>query len=326
MVGLGLVGSACSLRDLPGAESLFLGSAARANTITSDRDYADNLSKEFNGLAPENELKWEVIHPQQFAYDFGPADALLNFADAHQMSVRGVPLLWDIQNPSWLTGGTFTRPAVRAILTDHINTVVGRYRGRIKQWDVVNEPFNGAGTLKPTIWKKKVGGLYMDRAFTLARAADPSAKLFLNEFDIEMPGPKADGMFAAVQGMQRRGIPIDGIGFEMHAGPSGPTAQQLAGQMARYAAIGLEVAITELDVRLPMPPTPAQIADQGRVYGEILAACRAAPNCKTFVVWGFTDKYSWIPAIVPGWGSATIMDPAFGKKPAYDALNDALSD
>ena len=324
VLGLGLFGSACSLRDYQSAQSLFLGSAARSDTVRADSDYADNLAKEFNGLVPENELKWGVIHPQPGTYNFAPADALVDFAEAHKMSVRGVPLLWDAQNPAWLTTGTFSRTALFGILADHINTVVGRYRGRIAQWDVVNEPFSETGSLKPTLWRRGLGFSYMDQAFALARGADPAAKLFLNEFNIESPGLKADAVFAAVQGMRQRGVPIDGVGFEMHANTSAPTAQQLAVQMARYAAIGVDVGITELDVKLPATPTPDELKDQARVYREALATCRAATNCKTFVVWGFTDKYSWIPDLVPGFGAATIMDATFGHKPAYDALNDEL--
>ena len=324
VLGLGLVGSACSLRDYPAAQSLFLGSAARADRLNADADYSDNLAKEFNGLVPENELKWEVIHPQPHTYNFGPADALIDFAAAHKMSVRGVPLLWDAQNPAWLTTGTFSRTALSNILADHINTVVGRYRGRIAQWDVVNEPFSETGSLKPTLWRRGLGFAYMDQAFTLARGADPAARLFLNEFNIELPGAKADAVLAAVQSMRQRGVPIDGVGFEMHANTTAPTAQQLAAQMARYAAIGVQVAITELDVTLPATPSADELKEQARVYREVLAVCRAATNCKTFVMWGFTDKYSWIPDLLPGWGSATIMDAAFGHKPAYDALNDEL--
>jgi endo-1,4-beta-xylanase len=322
-IGLILVLGACKpLREYPASQSLFLGSAARTNLL-SEPLYATTLAREFNGLVPENELKWETIHPQPNTYNFGPADALVSFARLHTMSVRGVPLLWDSQNPAWLTTGRFTRPQIRSILTSHIATVVGHYKGRIAQWDVVNEPFGVDGRLLPTPWRR-IGRRYMDVAFTAARAADPAAKLFLNERGIEVPGVLADAVFTEVSKMKARGVPINGVGFQMHANAGGPTSAQLAAQFARYASIGVEVAITEMDVQLPQPPTAAAIQQQATVYRGALATCRAAPNCKTFVVWGFTDKYSWIPMFFPGLGSATIMDNVYKGKPAYDALNQHL--
>jgi endo-1,4-beta-xylanase len=303
---------------------MFVGSAARADLL-NDPVYTTTLAREFNGLVPENELKWATIHPQQATYNFGRADALVNFARDHDMKVRGIPLIWDQQLPAWLTQGAFTRTQLRGIVADHINRVVGRYRGRIVQWDVVNEPYANDGTLRNTIFRK-IGTRYMDEAFAAARAADPAAKLFLNEIDIEVPGVKADAVFNAVAGMRSRGVPIDGVGIQMHSDLLRHPQQQLAAQMARYAAIGVEVAITELDVRLPVPVTAQTVQQQAQAYREILSICRAAPNCKTFVLWGFTDRYSWIPSAYPGYGSATPLDQNYGKKPAYDALNKVFAD
>jgi endo-1,4-beta-xylanase len=120
-------------------------------------------------------------------------------------------------------------------------------------------------------------------------------------------------------------VPIDGVGIQMHSDLLRHGQQQLAAQMARYAAIGVEVAITELDVRVPVPATAQWIQQQAGIYRDVLAICRAAPNCKTFVVWGFTDRYSWVPLVFPGYGSATVLDQNYGKKPAYDELNRQLA-
>ena len=301
---------------------MFFGTAARASLL-SEPTYATTLAREFNGLSPENELKWDTIHPTQTTYNFGPADALVNFARDHNMKVRGVPLLWHEQNPAWLDAGGFDGTAMRNIMAAHIATVVGRYRGRIVQWDVVNEPFLADGTLRNTVFRK-IGLRYMDDAFAMAHTADPAAKLFLNERGIEVPGLKADGVFNAISKMKARGVPINGVGFQMHADTVVPTTQQLTSQIARYAAIGVEVAITEMDVKLVVPASATALATQARVYRDALAACRAAPNCHTFVTWGFTDKYSWIPQFFPGMGEATMLDSSYANKPAYDALNQQL--
>ncbi len=323
-VGLVLVLAACKpLREYPAAQTMFLGTAARAGLLP-ETTYATTLAREFNGLVPENELKWDTVQPGPTTYNFGPADALVNFARLHGMAVRGVPLLWDSQNPPWIDNGTFTRAQARAIIADHIAKVVGHYKGRIAQWDVVNEPFDANGKLRPTLWKKKLGRRYMDQAFAMAHAADPGAKLFVNERYIETPGVKADAVFKEVTKMKARGVPINGVGFQMHATTTRPTMAELAGQFARYAAIGVEVAITEMDVQLPIPATATSFQTQADVYRGALTTCLAAPNCKTFVMWGFTDKYSWIPSFFPGMGSATIMDSLYKNKPAYNALNKRL--
>jgi endo-1,4-beta-xylanase len=323
VVGVVLVAGACKpLREYPAAKAMFFGTAARASLL-SDPTYSSTLAREFGGLVPENELKWDTIHPQPTVYNFGPADALVNFARANGMAVRGVPLLWHEQNPPWLDAGGFTRAEVRSMATSHIATVVGRYKGRIAQWDVVNEPFLNDGTLRRTTWRR-MGRKYMDEVFAMARAADPAAKLFLNERGIEVPGPKADAVFQEVSRMKSRGAPINGVGIQMHATLTKPTQAQLASQIARYASIGVEVAITEMDVALGVPSTPASLQAQADVYRNTLATCRAYPNCKTFVMWGFTDKYSWIPQFFPGFGDATVLNAQYGKKPAYDALNDHL--
>ena len=298
-------------------------SAPPPASLLGDPTYATTLAREFNGLTPENELKWATLHPEPTTYNFGPADALVDFARAHDMKIRGVPLVWNEQNPAWLDQGNFSGPQMSSILAAHIATVVGHYKGRIAQWDVVNEPFTEDGSLRNTVFRR-IGNRYMDDAFAMAHAADPAAKLFLNERGIEVPGAKADGAFNTILKMKQRGVPINGVGFQMHADQVGPTAEQLTTQIARYAAIGVEVAITEMDVRLPVPVTTTALQTQARLYGDALKACRVAPNCSTFVTWGFTDKYSWIPQFFPGMGSATVMDSAYIKKPAYDALNKNL--
>jgi endo-1,4-beta-xylanase len=324
IVGLVLVLGACKpLREYPAARTMLLGTAAQAGLL-ADPEYSSTLAREFNGLTPEFELKWSTIHPGPTTYNFGPADTLVDFARDHDIAVRGVPLLWHESNPAWLTSTTYTREQTRQIMLDHIRTVVSHYRGQIVQWDVVNEPFNADGTKRRTLFRR-IGARYMDEAFAAARAADPGAKLFLNEIDIELGGPKADGVFTEVSRMRARGVPIDGVGFQMHSDLLRHNPQQLAAQMARYAAIGVEVAVTEMDVRLPLPASAQTIQQQATVYREVFATCRAAPNCKTFVMWGFTDRFSWIPLFFPGYGAATVLDPSYGKKPAYDALNQHLA-
>jgi endo-1,4-beta-xylanase len=195
----------------------------------------------------------------------------------------------------------------------------------VKQWDVVNEAYNDDGTLRSTVWSQTLGDAFIAEAFRDAHKADSRAKLFYNDFNIEFPGAKADAVFAMVSALKHGGVPIDGVGFQMHALAGFPTGAQLAQQFARYAAIGVEVAITEMDVRIPLPPTPAVLHAQAQTYHDAAAACVAAPNCHTFLVWGFTDRYSWIPSFFPGYGAADLYDVEYRPKPAFGALAAALA-
>jgi endo-1,4-beta-xylanase len=233
--------------------------------------------------------------------------------------------VWHYQNPAWLQDGTWTRATLGPVLDNHIATVVGHYAGMISQWDVVNEAFNDDGSLRQSVWSRAFGDDYIDRAFRDAHQADPKVALFYNDYNLEWPNAKADAVFAMVSSMRRRGVPIDGVGFQMHAFTGFPTGAQLTEQFARYARIGVETAITELDVRLPVPASQTDPEAQRHAYHDAVRACVDAPNCNTVLVWGFTDKYSWIPEWFPGFGAATVFDQRYTRKPAWSGVLDALT-
>jgi endo-1,4-beta-xylanase len=325
VVVVALVASACGLRNLADRRQLVIGTAARADVLEKDPQYDAVLAQQFSMLVPENELKWDTTEPQQGVYDFGPANELFAFAKAHGMTARGTPLVWYFQNPTWLTNTTWTAAELRSVLDDHIAKVVGHYKGVVKQWDVVNEAFNDDGTLRSTVWSQTLGSTYIAEAFRDAHTADPKAKLFYNDYNIEFPGAKADAVFTMVSQLKHDGVPIDGVGFQMHALAGFPTGAQLAQEFARYEAIGVDVAITEMDVRIPLPVTTANLSKQAQTYHDAAATCLAAPNCHTFLVWGFTDRYSWIPSFFPGYGAADLFDVNYNRKPAYNALAQALA-
>jgi endo-1,4-beta-xylanase len=300
------------------------GAAVRWPTLGQQSGYAAIAGRRFDLITPENEMKWDAIEPQRGQFNFVQADAIVNFAVAHGEAVHGHALAWYSQNPAWLTSGTFTRDELIEILTTHIASVVGHYTGRVSMWDVVNEPIGDDGQTRSTIWSNGIGADYVDIAFRAARAADPAAKLYVNEYGIEGPGAKSDALYALVAGLVARGVPIDGVGFQTHITPGSITVAGLQSQFARYAALGLDVAITELDVRVAVPPTAAALAAQAATYAVARDACTGAPNCESFTTWGFTDAYSWIPAFVPGQGAALPWDAALQPKPAYSAIASLL--
>jgi len=322
-----------ALRALGDQRGLSIGTAVGAGSLANPA-YAATVRTEFNVVTPENEMKWNSIHPEPTVYNFAGGDAIVAFAQQNGMKVRGHNLAWYSANPSWLitmcNDPTVTRDQAIAVLKDHIDTVVGHYKGKIAQWDVVNEALYDDGTLRAgcgtgqTPWGKMIGSDYIDLAFQFAHAADPAAKLFYNDYNAEALGTKSDAVYNLVAGLKQRGIPIDGVGLQMHFDLGAPSAADVASNMSRLNALGVEVGITEMDVRLFLPAGDAQLAQQRRVFHDMLATCLAAANCHTFVMWGFTDADSWIPSYFPGYGAATPFDSTYNPKPAYFGLRDAL--
>jgi endo-1,4-beta-xylanase len=311
------------LRDL--AKRPLIGTAVDMNALANDPTYEAAIEREFNTVTPENVMKWETVEPQQGVTDFSQGDALVRFARANHQAVRGHTLVWHSQLPAWLTSGTFTPAQLRDILRRHIFEEAGHFRGRIYAWDVVNEAFNEDGTLRQTIWLNALGPGYIADAFRWAHQADPHAKLYYNDYNLESIGPKSDAALALVRQLEARHVPIDGVGFQGHLGIQYPYPDTFGDNLERFAAAGVDVAVTEADVRMILPVTPEKLATQATYFGDMMRSCVAVPRCVTFTLWGFTDKYSWVPGFFEGEGAATPLDEQFQPKPAYFALRHALA-
>ncbi|MBI3913006.1 MAG: endo-1,4-beta-xylanase [Chloroflexi bacterium] len=316
-----------SLRALASNRNLLIGAAVMPEYIRREPIYAQTLAREFSALTAENHFKFGPLRPTQTTFKFDEADYLVEFAQSNGMRIRGHTLVWHNSLPDWLTKGNFSRDALSKILNEHIATVAGRYRGRIYAWDVVNEAIAEDGSLRDTIWRRGLGNDYLDQVFRWTQEADPNAKLIYNDFGGEGLGRKSDAIFNLVKGMKERGIPIDGVGLQMHIRVDEAPAklQELDANIKRLSALNLDVHITELDVRVTLPATDASLAKQAQVYSQIAQTCIANANCKMFVMWGFTDKHSWIPQFFPGFGAGLVFDDAYQPKAAYIALRDALA-
>jgi endo-1,4-beta-xylanase len=317
---------AAPLRTSATAKGLFVGAAVNMTPFRNEAIYSDTLRRELNLLVAENAFKFDALHPAQTTFNFTDADALVAFAQANGMAIRGHTLVWSNQIPSWLTSGSFTRDQVIAILRDHIMTVVGRYRGKILAWDVVNEAIDGnTGQLRTdTFWFQKIGPEYVAMAFQFAHEADPGAILYYNDFEAEGSGTKSDGVFNLVSGLVNQGAPIGGVGWQMHkVNPFRITAANHTNAQ-RLAALGLEISITEMDVRIQLPSDAQKLQDQALAYSDAVTFCLNEPNCAALVSWGFTDKYSWIPGELPGLGDALPFDASYAPKPAFTALRRGL--
>ena len=312
-----------TLRSLADARGVKIGTALAANHLSADAAYASIGAAQFNSVTPENEMKWGVVEPTRGHFNWSGADQIVSFAQSHSMRIRGHNLVWHSQLPGWLTGGSFTAGQLTTIMQQHIATEVGRYKGRVAVWDVVNEPFNDNGTLRSDIWTQAMGMGYIATALRAARAADNGARLFLNDFNIEGVNAKSTAMLNLVKLLKSQGVPIDGVGFESHF-VLGQVPTSLQQNIARFTAIGVSVEITELDVRMTLPATSAKLTQQASDYRTVVNACLAVSGCRAITVWEFTDKYSWVPGTFSGQGAADLYDQNLQPKPAYTAVQQAL--
>jgi endo-1,4-beta-xylanase len=316
-----------TLRSLAEKNGIYVGAAVNVEALGKDERYSKILAKEFSLITPENSMKFNVIHPDRGRYDFSQADALVDFAERYGMKVNGHVLVWDQQLPDWLTKNHFTKEELKAILHDHIRSVVSRYRGKVWSWDVAAEAVGGDGKLRDTFWSRGIGADYLELAFRWVHEADPEAHLRYNDYGGEDMGPKSQGIYDLVARLRRKGVPIDGVGLQMHVEPGNvPNEQEVRRNMERLAAIGLDSHITEMDVSLPMPATADDFRAQARVYLNMLQACLLASRCRSFSTWGVTDRYSWIPESFPGLGDALLFDQDYQPKSAYFSICSLLRD
>ncbi|MGQ0647206.1 MAG: endo-1,4-beta-xylanase [Gemmatimonadaceae bacterium] len=279
------------------------------------------FTREFSMLTPENDMKHDRIHPARATYRFEASDSLVAFAQANGMLVRGHTLVWHQQLARWLTSTTWTTAEASTLLTQHVADIVSHFRGKLSAWDVVNEPLADNGALRAGFWLDNVGASYIELAFRAARAADPDVALYINDYNIEGLSPKSDSMYALVQRLVARRVPITGVGFESHYVVGGlPTRNDLATNLARYGALGLKVQITELDIRLRLPSTAEQLQTQAQNYRDVFGVCLQSPACNAVVTWGVTDRESWVPSTFPGWGDALLFDTSFVPKPAFRSV------
>lgn len=304
----------------------YVGAAVAMQPFKDERAYQETLKREFNVCVAENAFKFDSVHPAKDRYNFAETDALVAFTQANGMKLRGHTLVWHKQLPAWLTQGSYSRAEAVSLLKDHITTLVKRYQGKIWAWDVVNEAVaeDEAGLRKNSFWYQKIGPDYLKLAFQFAHEADPNALLYYNDFSAEDTGRKSKDVYNLVRELKRQGVPLHGVGWQMHVDGDFKIKPAHRDNARRLAELGLEISITELDVRMPLPLTPTAATRQAAVYRDVADFCLRQPNCKALVLWGFTDKHSWIPQVFPGAGDALIFDADYRPKPAYATLQQSL--
>lgn len=267
-------------------------------------------------------MKWDATENSRGSFNFGNADQTVNFAQQHGRLLRGHTLVWHSQLPPWVSsiGDAAT---ITSVIQNHVTTLVNRYKGKIYAWDVVNECLNDDGSLRSSVFSRLLGEQFIDIAFKAARAADPSAKLYINDYSLDGPGAKLNAMVSLVNRLRSRGVPIDGIGSQAHLilGQVGNVQSSLQ----TLASTGLELALTELDIRISTPVTAAKLAQQQSDYNTVAKACLAVSNCVGITTWGVSDRDSWINDAFPNYAQPLLWDTNFVRKAAYTGVDQAFT-
>jgi endo-1,4-beta-xylanase len=325
--------TAATLKEAGACSGRLIGTAI-ATSHLNEAAYVTTL-REHNYATAENEMKWDSLEPNKGAFNYANADQFVNFAEQNGMKIKGHTLVWHLQLPNWVT--SMNDPDdVRAAMTNHIKTIIGHYKDRIKDWDVVNEAFENPNdwpdentpTYRNSVFYRVLGKSFVDDAFKAAREADPTAKLIYNDFRSEGLQPKSNAVYEMVKSMVERGIPIDAVGLQTHLGTpnSKPPIADVIANMKRIADLGLEVMISEMDSHCCDGESPESQATR---FHDIVAACLDQPACTAITFWGTTDKYSWLNT----WNeldcggrkpSGLLWDDNYQKKPVYTGVMNAL--
>ena len=318
----GPASAASTLRAAAEAQGRYFGTEV-TGSMPSNATIASIAGTQFDMVTPGNEMKWDTTEPANGSYNFTPGDNIVTFAQNHNLRIRGHNLVWHSQLPGWVT--SLPTNQVKSAMEAHITTEATHYKGKLYAWDVVNEPFNDDGSYRQDVFFNAFGGgqAYIADAIRTAHAADPNTKLYLNDYNIEGENTKSNAMYTLAQQLLAQGVPLGGIGLESHF-IAGQVPTTMQANIQRFAALGLDVAVTELDDRIPLPATTSNLQQQATDYRNIVTWCLNVSHCVGVSQWGVGDADSWIPGTFPGYGAATMYDNNYQPKPAYTATLNAL--
>lgn len=313
-------------------------------SLVSDPDGLELALHHFNALTPENVMKWEEIHPEPGVYDFDAADRFVDIAEANDMFITAHALVWHSQTPDWVyeddEGNELDRDALLERMRDHIQTIVGRYQGRIHAWDVVNESLNEDGSMRESRWYQIIGEDYIQKAFEFAREADPDAELYYNDYNMEVPS-KRDGTIRLVRNLQDAGAPITGIGTQSHFRlGSFPDLQEVENTITMFADLGIDVMVTELDINvLPQARNnEGELDEKTDIYRDGLPDdiqeeltqrykdlfriyLEHQELLKRVTFWGHMDADSWLNYLpMERVNHPLLFDRNLQPKPAFEAI------
>ncbi len=334
-----------TLREAAAKTGFFIGTNTDKPVNSYEPEYGKTIAREFNTLSTTASI-WMIVHPDKDDWDFSFFDSVVTFASANKMRVLATPIMWgasgtdesgkvtwDNYNPSWLNDKR-TPEELRAIMREHITKLVTRYKGKVHEWVVVNEPFEWSDNpaapveFRDDIFVRKLGAVnYMAEAFKIAHAADPKAVLILNEGSTHGPGKRADRFYALTQELLRRGAPLHAVGFQTHWTnfETMPTFKEMKENLSRFAKLNVKIRLTEVDVMVGHLPMEERSAWQRETYYGIVSTCLQVPACGGITFWGFTDKHNWwIDEMGYEDEQPLLFDTDYKPKPAYFAVLEAL--
>jgi endo-1,4-beta-xylanase len=311
------------LRDSASAAGKLAGTAVQSSFLNDPR-YTEVFDRHFNYVTAEYEMKWDPIERVRGSEDFLGGDAIASYAAAMGMKLKGHALVWHGAVPGWANG--LSNDDFRAAVERHIRIVADHYRGQVYAWDVVNEAIADDGPgLRDSVFQQKLGDTYIADAFRLARQSDPQALLFYNDYGGEGLNAKSDRIYDLVRGLVQQGVPIDGVGLQMHVSASNPPdASAVGANMRRLVSLGLRVNISEMDVQVRDLAPATRLDVQKSVYHAIIAACVLEARCDAVTFWGFTDAHSWLNSPL-GSDAPLLFDTLYAPKPAFYGVQDAFS-
>jgi endo-1,4-beta-xylanase len=322
---------------------LIAGAALAVRALEEDPAMQELIAEQYGILVPENDLKWRALRPTQKDYDFAASDALIDFAAKHKILVRAHTLVWHNSVPDWLRNQKSAMD-VRQLLVEHIHTVMGRYRGRVHSWDVVNEailPADGQPDgMRKSFWYESAGPDYIELAFRTAREADPHAKLTYNDYGVEYDSDEQAErrrlILNLLHRLQQTKVPLDAVGIQSHikAGSPYTLGKGLSDYIASIRSMGLEVYLTEMDVNeddLPYEDVARRDQAIAETYRKFLEVALASPAVKLMLTWGVSDRRTWLNdgpthhRKQPNRPQRSLpFDAAYRPTPAFFAIRDAI--
>jgi endo-1,4-beta-xylanase len=304
-----------SLREAA-ADDFFVGAAVTPELLNNPT-YAGIAATEFSSVTAENHMKWDTTEPAPGQFNFAPGDQIVAFAQQNGQHVYGHTLVWHSQTPQYVQ--QLSGDAMREAMVGHITEQMQHFAGSVARWDVVNESIEGDGQLRNSFWLQGLGEGYIAEALRAARAADPEATLCLNDFSIEGINAKSTAYFNLIQQLQADGVPIDCMSFQSHL-IVGQVPADLRQNLERFASLGLELWISELDIRIPEPADAAELQQQASDYAQVFEVCQQVAACAGVTVWGVHDAQSWVDSTFPEFTDPLLFDDNFAPKPAYSSV------
>jgi endo-1,4-beta-xylanase len=318
---------------LAGSAPFPVGAALSPKYLHKDRAYTEAAIREFNSVTAENIMKPRGLSRGRGQYHWAAADSLVAFCRQHNKQLHGHTLVWHESVPLWVKSFSGDSAAWEGILREHIRDVAAHFRGKVRSWDVVNEALSDtAGRMRNTPWRQHLGDDYVARCFRYAREADPDVKLFYNDYSLESDPAKLAAALRLIDDFKRRGIPLDGVGLQMHIAINTPEAG-IRKAMREMAGRGLLVHISELDVRINttkdslLHETPALLAQQAEKVRQVVRAfLEEVPPAQRFAIttWGVADPNSWVMNWRKQEDYPLLFDHNYKPKPAHTAFIEAV--